>query len=143
MINCPPHEREVTVRVVLDREGVVKVAVHDRGTGVSPGVTSSGFSRPSTRLNATGWASDCQSVEPSSRFTADACGWKTTPTGCNVLLHRAGRAGGERNGSMSAPDRRRAGADRGVAPRIDSCGHSADCRYESSYAKMGRLPTAT
>jgi len=35
MKDCPRHEREVSVRAALDGGGMVKVAVRDRGTGVS------------------------------------------------------------------------------------------------------------
>jgi len=37
MKDCPTREREVSVRAALDGAGMVKVAVRDRGTGVSAG----------------------------------------------------------------------------------------------------------
>jgi two-component system sensor kinase FixL len=37
MSHCPPNEREVSVRAALAGEGMVKVAVADRGTGVNAG----------------------------------------------------------------------------------------------------------
>jgi two-component system sensor kinase FixL len=37
MKDCPTREREVSVRAALDGGGMVKVAVHDRGTGVGAG----------------------------------------------------------------------------------------------------------